>query len=206
MAWANTPDSFMNGLSSNSFWAEYLAQTYGLFYTMFFGPWALGFDTDIYSDKIVYQNPEIYQNGQKNLNFNLFQLWKWVLLSLFHGMVIFFMVFNILDNPIDSSGRPYGAFYVSTINMFCMVHLTNLKVTLETTTIHWKSFLASYLYGWGTTILITYLLSIGPLSQTLQPELYGSVAPFYVFNLKSHLVVFFCPIICLIPDYVYNSF
>ena len=74
-------------------------------------------------------------------------------------MCLFFMVFNIIDNPIDSTGRTYGGFYVSTINLFVMVHLTNLKVMLETTTIHWRSFVGWYAFGWGTTILFSWMLN-----------------------------------------------
>jgi len=82
-------------------------------------------------------------------------------------MVIFFMVINILDNPIDSTGRNYGGFYTSTVNILCMIHLTNLKVLLETTTIHWKSFIGWYLFGWISTILFTWILNVGSISKAL---------------------------------------
>lgn len=125
---------------------------------------------------------------------------------MWHGMVLYWMVFTSLDSPLDSSGRTLGGWYVSTINIMCMCHLANLKVLQETITIQWRSFIGWWAFGWLTTIGFCWIFNFGGVSKALQPEIYGMMDYFYVFNLKTHLVVFFCPIICLIPDYIWSSF
>ncbi len=40
-------DSFFNGFSNQIYWPFIIPQLYGLFFTIFFGPFTLGLDTDV---------------------------------------------------------------------------------------------------------------------------------------------------------------
>lgn len=72
------PDTFLNGLSANAYWPDLLPQLYGFFFTTFFGPFALGFDYDTYSNEVAYRNPILYKLGQRNHYFNFWVFWKWL--------------------------------------------------------------------------------------------------------------------------------
>jgi len=57
------PDVFINGFSAGTYWPNVLLQLYGIFFTTNFGPFALGFDQDAYSDEVLYRNPNLYSVG-----------------------------------------------------------------------------------------------------------------------------------------------
>jgi len=76
-----------------------------------------------------------------------------------------------LNSPLDSSGRSLGKWYISSINLITVCHLTNLKVVQECTTIFWRSYLIVWGFNWITTIGFAWLFNFGIISLAAEPKI-----------------------------------
>ena len=80
---------------------------------------------------------QLYSYGQQKKFFNLLIFWKWIFLAFLHGFCCYWVPIEMLKGPINSSGRVYEHWYVSSVSFSCCVMTVTLKLFIETVYWHW---------------------------------------------------------------------
>ena len=129
---------------------------------------------------------------------------KWLIQSAIHGFFIFMACKMCLEGPGSWDGRGNGYWYISTIAFICRFHVSTLKCFIETINID-----GVHLFWLILTVFVTYvimlLFNVEVIALILQPSTSGII--FHMFtDIWALFVLFFIPIICLLPDYIWNTF
>jgi magnesium-transporting ATPase (P-type) len=142
--------------------------------------------------------PLLYEAGQKKQYFSYGIFWKWVILAVFHGFIIFFGCSYGFRGVIDNSGKTEDLWFASTIAFSCIIHLVTGKLAIELIFLNWIVIIAgigSVVFYW----LFVIVFNTAPFSQAFQPEI-EEVYFRILSNLKAWIVIIFLPIIALLPD------
>ena len=81
-------------------------------WTSFTCLFAYSFERDVGDE--VYRVPRLYSAGQKKQYFSYRIFWKWVILSIYHGLIIFFGCNYGFRGIINSDGKTDGLWASST--------------------------------------------------------------------------------------------
>jgi magnesium-transporting ATPase (P-type) len=81
--------------------------------------------------------PKLYEAGQKREYFSYLKFWKWIVLSIFHGFVVYFGCTYGFRGIIESNGRTDGLWYASTTAFTCVIHLVTGKLVIELLFLNW---------------------------------------------------------------------
>jgi phospholipid-translocating P-type ATPase (flippase) len=195
--------AFFNGLSGQIYFADWLPMLYNSLWTSLTCLFAYALERDV-EFSISVNNPQLYEAGQQKKYFSFAIFWKWVILSIFHGVVTFFGCSYGFSGSIDDEGKTEDMWFASTVAFSCIIHLVTLKLAIEVNFMNWIALVAgigSVFFYWSFVIV----LNTTTFSQLFQPELewiYFRI----LSNLKGWIVIIFLPIIALIPDMTIKYF
>lgn len=195
--------AFYNGFSGQIYFADWLPMLYNSLWTSLTCLFAYALERDV-TFEITKANPRLYEAGQKKEYFSFMIFWKWVALSLFHGVVIYFGCSYGFRGVIDSSGKTEDLWFASTIAFSCIIHLVTYKLAIELLFFNWiviAAGLGSVVFYW----LFVIVFNTSAISQVFQPEL--EYVYFRMFSTGKFWIVLFClPFIALIPDITIKYF
>mmetsp|Transcript_10529 Transcript_10529/g.11818 ORF Transcript_10529/g.11818 Transcript_10529/m.11818 type:complete len:86 (-) Transcript_10529:712-969(-) len=82
----------------------------------------------------------LYKGGQKEVYFNLRVFWKWIIFSIWHGMVCFFLPMMSTRGPLGDA-KTQEHWFSSTIAFTMIVHCVTMKLFVESIFWNWLSIL-----------------------------------------------------------------
>lgn len=136
--------------------------------------------------------------GQKRQYFSYLIFWKWVILSIFHGIIIFFGCNFGFRGITTSDGKTDGLWFASTAAFSCIIHLVTLKLLVELVFLNWIVLLAgaiSLAFYW----LFVIVFNTHTISIYFQPQIDNVF--FRLFSSGEFwIALVFLPLIALIPD------
>ena len=195
--------AWFSGFSGQIYFADWLPMLYNSLWTSFTCFFAYSLERDVDPD-VSLQKPKLYEAGQKRLYFSYGKFWKWIILAIYHGFIVYTGWTGGFRYITDSDGRTESLWYVSSTAFTCIVHLVTLKLLIELLFLNWIAIVAgvgSVLFYW----IWALILNISFVAQLVQPNLEG----IYWRMLSSPtniLSLFFLPIIALIPDMTLKYF
>ncbi|CDW75337.1 p-type atpase [Stylonychia lemnae] len=184
--------AFYNGFSGQIYFLDWLPMLYNAFFTSWHCLFSQFLEKDI-NEHYSYQYPVIYKVGQLGLYFNFRVFWKWILLSIWHGVT------GITSSTTDENGQRSDHWLHSTISFTIIIHLVFYKLLLETR--HFN--LITFFTGVGSMMLyygILLLSQIAPISYVFQPQILGLVNRMVIYP-QYWLMIIAVPFVCLIPDF-----
>ena len=89
--------AIFNGFSGQIYFADWLPMLYNALWTSFTCFFAYSFERDIPSDlserdipsDLSERVPGLYEAGQKRQYFSYMKFWKWIILALYHGFIVY---------------------------------------------------------------------------------------------------------------------
>ena len=126
----------------------------------FFQPFAIGlFDRDVKSETRM-NNPELYKSTQNSDQFNNKVFWRWILLAVFHSVILYFVPSGCYAlGMVWSSGKTGGYLVLGNIVYSCVILTVNIKaflildsvnilscISIVGSTLFWFIFLVAYSY------------------------------------------------------------
>lgn len=96
-------------------------------------------------------------------------LWRWIILSIWHGAVTFYGVQESLGSqPSNERGEVQDHWYISTTAFTIIIHIIIYKLLLET--VYWNTIsVSTMLLCFALYYLMTLGLSFAPISFIFQP-------------------------------------
>jgi phospholipid-transporting ATPase len=101
-----------NGFSGQIYFADWLPMLYNSLWTSFTCFFAYSFERDVPTE-ISAISPELYEAGQKRQYFSYGKFWKWIILSIYHGFIVYFGCTYGFRYAIDEDGRTETLWYQS---------------------------------------------------------------------------------------------
>ena len=80
--------AFSNGFSGQIYFADWLPLLYNSMWTSATCLFAFSLEKDVFNKSLKV--PQLYKMGQERRYFSYFIFWKWVVLSIYHGIIIYF--------------------------------------------------------------------------------------------------------------------
>lgn len=189
-----------NGYSGQIYFLDWLPLLYNSFFTSFpcLFTYCLEQDANVENS---YLYPDLYKAGRKQVYFNIKVFWKWIIFSIWHGLVSFFLPM-LSTRTILADGRTSEHWYSSTIAFTIIVHLVTGKLFIESIFWSWLSVLMAVI-----SLLVYYLiLVIGSsefFSYTFQQEATGLLEQCFG-SLYFWILALIGPFIALLPDIMYK--
>ena len=142
-----------NGYSGQIYFLDWLPLLYNSFFTSFpcLFTYCLEQDANVENS---YLYPELYKAGRKQVYFNIKVFWKWIIFSIWHGLVSFFLTM-LSTRSILADGRTSEHWYSSTIAFTIIVHLVTGKLFIESIFWSWLSVLMAVI-----SLLVYYLILV----------------------------------------------
>jgi phospholipid-transporting ATPase len=158
------------------------------------------FDKDINVPNSL-ATPELYVEGQRNIEFGIKILWGWLTIGLWNSLVIFFgMIFYFGDSVIDNTGQSHGIWSFGVISYTVVIVVVNLKVAVETnywTALSWITIIGSILAWFLFALTYSAICSVDTMDMCGIAQKVYRVPTYW-------LLVIVLAIICLIPDFTYK--
>ena len=127
--------AFMNGLSGQIYFLDWLPMLYNAFWTSWPCMFTFIFEQDL-NEKEALAYPATYQAGQRRLYFTFRTFWSWVAVSIWHGLICFWVPFQGLGFSVNSSGWDTGLWWISTVSFTMVIHVVTIKLFVES--IYWN--------------------------------------------------------------------
>jgi phospholipid-transporting ATPase len=189
-----------NGFSGQIFFLDWLPLLYNSFFTSFPCLFTYCFEQDANIEN-SYLYPELYKAGRKHVYFNMKVFWKWIIFSIWHGLVSFFLPMYS-TRAVLGDGMTSEHWYSSTIAFTIIVHLVTMKLFIESIFWSWLSVLMAIL-----SLFVYYLiLVIGSseiFSYTFQQQATGLLVQSFG-SLHFWILALIGPFIGLLPDLAYK--
>lgn len=194
--------AFFNGFSGQIFVLDTLTMMFNAVWTSW--PCMLTFilEQDLNAEE-SFKHPIAYKAGQLRQYFSMKVFWGWMIAAMWHGSVSLFLPFVAMAYAVDDDGRDTGLWWVSTLSFTLIIHIISFKMLMVSS--YWnKLSLIGVIGGLGLYYVSIIFLNTANVASRIQP---GLNQLFYALmsRPKSWIVVFFVPIIALIPDFVFTS-
>jgi phospholipid-translocating P-type ATPase (flippase) len=194
--------AFFNGFSGQIYVLDTLTMMFNAVWTSW--PCMLTFilEQDLNAED-SFKHPIAYKAGQLRQYFSMRVFWSWMIAAMWHGFVSLFLPFAAMAYAVDDDGRDTGLWWVSTLSFTLIIHIISFKMLMVSS--YWnKLSLIGVVGGLGLYHVSMIFLNTAPVASRIQPglnQLYYAL----MSRPKSWIVIFFVPIIALIPDFVLTS-
>ena len=165
--------AYENGFSGQIYFPDLLPTMYNAVWTSWQCLFAYTIEQDV-NDHFVFRYPVVFKAGQLEAYFNIKIFWRWIIFSIWHGVVTYYGCTYGLSGPIDFEGKTYSHWFISMTAFTCVIHIIMLKLFLETVYWNWIStgtgiFCLSFYY------FCLFFLNYPTLSIIVQPQITGDV-------------------------------
>ncbi|XP_065883970.1 phospholipid-transporting ATPase IB-like [Dysidea avara] len=194
--------AFFNGFSGQVLFERWTIGLYNVIFTSL-PAFAIGIMDQDVSSTARKSLPKLYRTSQTGREFNAKVLWIWIMVSVFHSLVLFFVIgIAVWHGTPFSDGKVSGLWFtgntvytatVITVVLKAGLHMYHWDVfthiSIWASILSWPIFIAVYAQVWPT-------LPIGSEMVGLDSRLFGS-GVFYA-------LIFLVPCIALAPDFLYK--
>ena len=191
-----------NGFSGQVYVMDWLSMMFNAVWTSW--PCMLTFilEQDLNKED-SFKYPIAYQAGPRRQHFSYKIFWSWILFAIWHGMVAIFVPFAAISKAVDTDGKDTGLWWLSTLSFTLIIHIISFKMLLMSRFWNIVS-LIGVIGGLGFYYFTVIVLNMAPIASVLQPAL-NQLFYALMSRPKCWIVIFFVPIIALLPDYIYVS-
>jgi len=200
--------AFMNGLSGQIYFLDWLPMLYNAFWTSWPCMFTFIFEQDL-RDTEALAYPSTYQAGQRRLYFTFKTFWTWVSMSVWHGLICFWLSFQGLGFAVNSNGWDTGLWWISTVSFTMVIHVVTLKLFIES--IYWNkvnTYLLSRLAG--CLSIVSYYLTVVVLNVGAMANIFQSQLSQLFFNIlktpRFWCVIIAGPFLAVLPDIYFKAY
>lgn len=154
--------AFFNGYSGQIFFADWLPMLYNALWTSWNCLFAYVLEQDV-NDEYIYKYPTLYKAGQKGVYFSFGIFWRWIIFSIWHGLVTFFGCSYGLKGIVNETGNTQEHWFISTVAFTLIIQTIIYKLFIETV-------------YWNTLSIVTAILSVVLYYATLAIGSVSSIA------------------------------
>ncbi|CAI2367483.1 unnamed protein product [Moneuplotes crassus] len=191
------------GFSGQIYFADWLPMLYNSLWTSFTCFFAYSLERDIPTEESE-KSPHLYSAGQKREYFSYLKFWKWIILSIYHGLIVYFGCTCGFRYAVNLDGHTETLWFVSSTAFTIIVHLVTFKLLIELLFLNWIVIAA----GIGSVILYwlcALFLNSSYVSSILQPNLEGIYFRMLT-SVPTLLSLLLVPCIALLPDMTLKYF
>ncbi|KAI3388018.1 hypothetical protein SNEBB_010321 [Seison nebaliae] len=105
-------------------------------------PLTLGLLDRICSDKTMLRFPQLYRMSQNHTDFNYKVFWQWIIQSLLHSLMLFYLTYFFLLHDMEHDGTAGGLLYFGNYIYTYTVVVVCVKAGLVTNSWTWPNLLA----------------------------------------------------------------
>lgn len=154
-------------------------------------------DTEFSHQYLINNSKILYRHGLENRHFNIFEFWKYLLISILQSFLIFLFVFLFSQNSIIINGVIYDMWSNGSICYYVVVIVINVKVLM-----HSKSH-SYYSFALVIITILSYLTVIFVMSTSTGFENFGHFNQILIFNV--HFNIIMLSIGLIIVDYALDN-
>ncbi|KAI9470675.1 MAG: hypothetical protein EXX96DRAFT_597510 [Benjaminiella poitrasii] len=196
--------AFYNGFSGSTLYESWTMSFFNVIFT-FLPPLVVGVFDKVVSSRMLYQYPQMYILGQKNVFFNQKKFWGWIGNAMFHSIILFFLgVAAFRSEAVFKDGLTGGQWWagatVFTAVLGCILWKGALIID------YWTTYTLIAMIG-SMAIWFLYLIIVGYIGPAISvntlPEYFGMV-PMLWGNVNFWLFLFIVPFICNLRDFVWK--
>ncbi|KAL7181751.1 hypothetical protein ACSBR1_040618 [Camellia fascicularis] len=190
--------TFHTGFSGQRFYDDWFQSLYNVIFTALPVIMIGLFEKDV-NAHLSKKYPQLYMEGIRNTFFKWRVVVTLALFSFYQSLVVYEFVVNSSSNSVDSSGKMFGLWDISTVAFNCIVVTVNLRLLLMCNTItRWHHISV------GVSIL-AWLLFILIYSGVYTPK--GIYRVFFVLigTVYFYVILFLVPVVALLGDFLYQG-
>jgi len=193
--------AFQNGLSGQIYFADWLITCYNALFTSWpcIMTFSLEKDVDI---NIVKKFPMLYCAGQEGFYFNLKMFWSYLIYSLIHAVLSFYISQFGMNYINDFNGMTLDHWAKSTISFSIIIHVVTYKLLIIST--FWNGL---NIFSCCFAMVFYYLALITLCSETVSKMFNDQLGGrfFILVSIpKFFIVMAVAPFLVLIPDIVFK--
>jgi len=191
------------GFSGQLFFANWLSLSYNAVFTSYPCIFALVYEQDLCKE-VIMDYPKLYSTvGPAKKGFGRMVFVRWILTSLYHAAICFFIPVLSMDGANWEDGKEVGQWFVGTASFTCVILVVTFKMAVEvrmwTRLFVWITIISLLVYFITAIILSTRFIAGLP---GLDWVLLGMI--FQLFTApRFYLVMVLVPVMALLPDFLW---
>ncbi|KAF5741024.1 phospholipid-transporting ATPase 3 isoform X1 [Tripterygium wilfordii] len=194
--------NFRTGFSGQRFYDDWFQSLYNVLFTALPVIIVGLFDKDV-SASLSKKYPELYKEGIRNMFFKWRVIGIWAFFSVYQSLVFYHFVTTSSSTGMNSSGKMFGIWDVSTMAFTCVVVTVNLRLLLMCNSItrwHYISVGGSILLWFIFAFVYSAIMTPYDRQENLYFVIYVLMSTLY-FYIALPLV----PVVALFGDFVYQG-
>ncbi|KAG9155197.1 hypothetical protein Leryth_020464 [Lithospermum erythrorhizon] len=191
--------TFQTGFSGQRFYDDWYQSLYNVIFTSFPVIIMGLFDKDV-SASLSKKYPELYQEGIKNTFFKWRVVATWAFFAIYQSLVLHYFVMATSTKAMNSSGKIFGLWDISTMAFTCVVMTVNLRLLMMCNTItrwHYITVGGSILI-WFIFVFIYSAIDWGRSQENIFLTIYVLMSTSYFY-----LSLLLVPVAALFVDFLY---
>ncbi|XP_073305028.1 phospholipid-transporting ATPase 3-like isoform X2 [Primulina huaijiensis] len=191
--------TFRTGFSGQRFYDDWFQSLYNVIFTAL-PVIILGlFDKDV-NFSLSKKYPELYKEGIRNTFFKWRVVATWAFFAIYQSLVFYYFVVASSDRAMNSAGKMFGLWDVSTMAFTCVVVTVNLRLLMMCNTItRWHHIsVGGSILAWFIFVFIYSGVVLPKAQENIYFVIYVLMSTIYFY-----LTLILVPIAALFCDFVY---
>ncbi|XP_073020331.1 phospholipid-transporting ATPase 3-like isoform X1 [Primulina eburnea] len=191
--------TFRTGFSGQRFYDDWFQSLYNVIFTAL-PVIILGlFDKDV-NFSLSKKYPELYKEGIRNTFFKWRVVASWAFFAIYQSLVFYYFVVASSDRAMNSAGKMFGLWDVSTMAFTCVVVTVNLRLLMMCNTItRWHHIsVGGSILAWFIFVFIYSGVVLPKAQENIYFVIYVLMSTIYFY-----LTLILVPIAALFCDFVY---
>ncbi|XP_006359578.1 phospholipid-transporting ATPase 3-like [Solanum tuberosum] len=193
--------TFRTGFSGQRFYDDWFQSLYNVMFTAL-PVIVLGlFEKDV-SASLSKKYPELYKEGIRNTFFRWRVVVIWAFFAVYQSLVLYYFVIDSSTKGMNSSGKIFGLWDVSTMAFTCVVVTVNLRLLMMCDTItRWHHItVGGSILLWFIFVFIYSGISLPKEQKNIYLVIYALMSTFYFY-----LSLLLVPVAALFGDFIYQG-
>ncbi|PIM99982.1 P-type ATPase [Handroanthus impetiginosus] len=191
--------TFQTGFSGQRLYDDWFQSLYNVIFTALPVIIIGLFDKDV-SATLSKQYPELYKEGIRNAFFKWRVVATWAFFAIYQSLVLYYFVVASSNRAINSSGKMFGLWDVSTMAFTCVVVTVNLRLLMMCNTItRWHHIsVGGSILAWFVFVFIYSGVILPKEQENIYLVIYVLMSTFYFY-----FALILVPVAALFCDFVY---
>ncbi|KMZ61764.1 putative Phospholipid-transporting ATPase [Zostera marina] len=194
--------TFQTGFSGQRFYDDWFQSLFNVIFTAL-PVIILGlFDKDV-SASLSKRYPELYLEGIKNMFFKWRVVGVWAFFSVYQSLIFYYFTSAASTNGLNSSGKIFGLWDVSTMAFTCVVVTANVRLLMECNSVtrwHYVSVGGSILSWFVFIFIYSGIMTTFDRQENIYFVIYVLMSTLYFY-----LTLLLVPIVALLGDFTYKG-
>ncbi|KAK4481860.1 hypothetical protein RD792_012771 [Penstemon davidsonii] len=191
--------TFETGFSGQRFYDDWFQSLYNVIFTALPVIIVGLFDKDV-SSSLSKKYPELYKEGIKNAFFRWRVVATWAFFAIYQSLIFYYFVVSSSNRAMNSGGKMFGLWDVSTMAFTCVVVTVNLRLLMMSNTItRWHHIsVGGSVLAWFLFVFIYSGVSLNREQENVYLVVFVLMSTPYFY-----LTLILVPIAALFCDFVY---